>query len=275
MSFCLCFLSWWLLLALLLGVKYTLLWQASWEIPVAQTVKNLPAMQETWIWSPGWVNPLEKGMAIHSSILAWRIPWTEKPGGLQSTGSQRVRHDWATNTTAVASIEMQCFHRFTGGDPLHRVTHIAQVPSGVTESPAEPLRILSQPLSQLVHLYFSISLHRAFLSMHFFFNLYFTLFYFIVLYWFCHTLTWIHHECTWVPNPEPRSHLPPHIISLDHPRVPAPSILYPVLNVDWQFVSYMIVYMFQCHSPKSSHPLPLPQSLKVRSIHLCLFCCLV
>ena len=73
----------------------------------------------------------------------------------------------------------------------------------------------------------------------------FTLFYFIILYWFCHTLTWIHHGCTWVPNPEPPSHLSPHIISLGHPSVPAPSILYPVSNLDWQFVSYMIVYMFQ------------------------------
>ena len=69
----------------------------------------------------------------------------------------------------------------------------------------------------------------------------------------------------------PHSHLPPHIISLDHPHAPAPGILYPVSNIDWHFVSYMVVYMFQCHSPKSSHP--LSQSPKVRSIHLCLFCC--
>ena len=67
---------------------------------------------------------------------------------------------------------------------------------------------------------------------------------------------------------------PPRIISLDHPCAPAPSILYPVSNIGWQFVSYMIVYMFQCHSPKSSRPLPLPQSPKVCSLHLCLFCCL-
>ena len=60
---------------------------------VAQTVKNLPAMQETHVRSLGHEDPLEKGMATHSSNLAWRILWTEEPGGLQSTGSQRVGHD--------------------------------------------------------------------------------------------------------------------------------------------------------------------------------------
>ena len=60
---------------------------------MAQTVKNLPAMRETQIRSLSWEDPLEKGKATHSSILAWRIPWTEEPGGLQSMGSQRVRHD--------------------------------------------------------------------------------------------------------------------------------------------------------------------------------------
>ena len=63
------------------------------ESPVAQTVENLPAMPETWFRSLGWEDPLEKGMATHSSILAWRIPWTEEPDGLQSTGSQRIGHD--------------------------------------------------------------------------------------------------------------------------------------------------------------------------------------
>ena len=59
---------------------------------MAQKVKNLPAMQETWVQSLGWDDLLEKEMAIHFSILAWRIPWTEK-AGLQSMGSQRVGHD--------------------------------------------------------------------------------------------------------------------------------------------------------------------------------------
>ena len=65
---------------------------------VAQTVKNLPAVQETWVWFLGQEDPLEKGMATQFSILAWRIPWTEELSGLQSMGSQRVRHYWVTNT---------------------------------------------------------------------------------------------------------------------------------------------------------------------------------
>ena len=60
---------------------------------VAQKVKNLPAMQETWVQFLGWEDALEKGMASHSSILAWRISWTEEPGRLKSMGSKRVGHD--------------------------------------------------------------------------------------------------------------------------------------------------------------------------------------
>ena len=102
----------------------------------------------------------------------------------------------------------------------------------------------------------------------------FIIFYFTILYWFCHTSTCIRHGCTRVPHPEHPSHLPPHTIPLGHPSAPAPSFLYPASNLDWRFISYMILYMFQCHSPKSTHPLPLPQSPKDCSIHLCLFCCL-
>ena len=67
--------------------------------PVAQGLKRLPAMQETWVWSLDWEDPLEKEMPTHSCILAWRIPWTEEPGGLQSMGLQRVGHDWPSDLT--------------------------------------------------------------------------------------------------------------------------------------------------------------------------------
>ena len=60
---------------------------------MAQTIKNLPAMWETWVQSLGWEDPLEEGMATHFSILAWRIAWTEQPGGVQFIGSQRVGHN--------------------------------------------------------------------------------------------------------------------------------------------------------------------------------------
>ena len=92
---------------------------------------------------------------------------------------------------------------------------------------------------------------------------------------FCQISKWIRHRYTCVPHPEHSSLLPPHTIPLGRPSAPAPSIQYHASNLDWQLVSYMILYAFQCHSPKSSHPLLLPQSPKDCSIHQCLFCCLV
>ena len=64
-----------------------------WASPMTQMVKNLPVMQETWVQSLGWEDPLEKGIATHSSILAWRISRIEEPAGPQSMGSQRAGHD--------------------------------------------------------------------------------------------------------------------------------------------------------------------------------------
>ena len=73
------------------GIGYPL--QYSWASLVAQTVKNPPAMRETWVQSLSWEDALEEGMATYCSILAWRIPWTEEPGGIQSMGLQGVEHD--------------------------------------------------------------------------------------------------------------------------------------------------------------------------------------
>ena len=89
---------------------------------VAQTVKRLPAMRETWVRSPGWEDPLEKEMAIHSSASAWKIPWREEPGGLQSTGSQ-------------SHIRLSSFTE-AGGRPRARVTqHRGSTPSVLLTGP--------------------------------------------------------------------------------------------------------------------------------------------
>ena len=114
-----------------------------------------------------------------------------------------------------------------------------------------------------------------FLFFKFYFYFFILFFNFTILYWFYHTSTWIHQRYTCVPHPESSSLLPPHTIPLGHPSAPAPSIQYCASNLDWRLVSYMILYIFQCHSPKSFNPLSLPQSPKDCSIHQCLFCCLV
>ena len=79
------------------------------------------------------------------------------------------------------------------------------------------------------------------------------IFYFTIFYWFCHISTWICHKYTHVPHPEHPSLFPPHTILLGRLSARAPSIQYHASNLDWQFVSYVILYMFQCHSRKSSH----------------------
>ena len=87
----------WLDLLAVQGTLKSLLQHHNWASLVAQRLKHLPAMWETWVQSLGWEDTLEKEMATRSSILAWRIPWTEEPGGLQSTRSQRVGQDWVTS----------------------------------------------------------------------------------------------------------------------------------------------------------------------------------
>ena len=91
---------------------------------------------------------------------------------------------------------------------------------------------------------------------------------------FCHTLTWISHGCTCVPHPEPPSHLLPHSIPLGQPSAPSLSALSHAWNLDWRYVSHMIIFMFQCYSLKSSHLRLLLQSPKVCFLYQCLFCCL-
>ena len=85
---------------------------------VAQRLKRLPAMWETWVRSLGWEDPLEEEMATHFSTLAWRIPWTEEPGGLQSTGSQRVGRDWTTSPLLLPTMQADSLPSEPPGEPI-------------------------------------------------------------------------------------------------------------------------------------------------------------
>ena len=136
---------------------------------------------------------LEKEMAIHSSSLAWEIPGTEEPGGPQSMGSQRVRHDLVTEQSFffLISNEVLKFYYFNW---------------------------------RIIYLHYCGG--------------------------FCYTSTWNCHRYTCVHRLEPFSHLPLCTIPLGHPGAPAPSILCPASDLDWWLVSHMILYRFQCNSPK-------------------------
>ena len=105
---------------------------------MAQTVKYLPAMQETWVRPLGQEDPQEKEMATHSSTLAWKIPWAEKPGRLQSVGSQRVRHDWATSLSFPVVLVFYCccntnYHKL-GGLKQHQLSSVQSSRSVVSYS---------------------------------------------------------------------------------------------------------------------------------------------
>ena len=100
---------------------------------VAQMVKNLPAMWETRVQSLGWEDPLEEGMATHSSILTWRIPWKEEPGGLQSMGSQTVKQNRATRHSTCADVSVQLASDVLGEESWSR-----SVVSDSDALPSEP-----------------------------------------------------------------------------------------------------------------------------------------
>ena len=137
-------------------------------------------------------------MAPHSNALAWKIPWMEEPGGLQSMGSQRVGHDWATTLTQL----------------LYRTVVV-----------------------------FAIHAHES--------------------------ATGVHVSPSWTPLPPPSPSHPSGSSQCTGPEHPV-SCIEPGL----QSILHMVIYMFQCYSLKLSHPHLLPQSPKVCSLHLCLFCCL-
>ena len=107
-----------------LSLWFTELFMIWWASLVAQLVKNLLARQETWVWSLGWEDPLEKGKATHSSILPWRIPWTEKPGELQSIGSQSVGHDGLTDTVFFLDLDPARSPRLASSRKWKSLSHV-------------------------------------------------------------------------------------------------------------------------------------------------------
>ena len=109
---------------------------------VAQMVKNLTTMWETWVPYLSQEDPLEEEMATHPSILAWRILWTEEPGGLQSTGSQRVGHDWVTNTFTLSIIH---------NHPLQSIPNYFKAPVISTASSPWLVTIISSQSATHLH----------------------------------------------------------------------------------------------------------------------------
>ena len=199
----------------------------------------------------------------HSTISSSVVPFSSHLQSFPASGSFRMSQLFASSgqnirvsaSTSVLPVNIQ------DSFPLEWTGWISLQSKGL-------LRIFSNTTVQ----------KRQFFSPQLFFSFFnFILFKFTILYWFCHISKWVCHRYTCVPHHEPSSLIPPHTIPLGRPSAPAPSIQYRASNLDWRLVSYMILNMFQCHSPKSSHPLPLPlpQSPKDCSIHECLFCCLV
>ena len=132
---------------------------------MAQTVKNLPAVQETQVRSLDREDPLEKGVATHSSILAWRIPWTEEPGVLQSMGSQRVGYDWTVLKTIkmkvirppMTSFKMTVRAYYAISTSVYKISCILLV-QWVGESVPLERCLPSQPASKIKQTFFSINL---------------------------------------------------------------------------------------------------------------------
>ena len=110
---------------------------------VAQMVKLLPTMRETWVQSLGQEDPLEKEMATHSSILAWKIPWTEEPGRLQSMASQRVGHDWATSLSLSLSLSTLLKSSTTGFAVACLLFHTSTKTIRVTSGSSMPKSVVS------------------------------------------------------------------------------------------------------------------------------------
>ena len=126
--------------------KYCFLWASL----VAEMVKNLPAVWETWVWSLGWEDPLEEGMVTHFGVLAWRTPWTEEPGGLQSVGLQTAGLDWAPEHST------RCFYVFPAP---------ASSWGAATQAPPCPRVLLGRPRHRCCFFWWCPVTHIGFLQL--------------------------------------------------------------------------------------------------------------
>ena len=95
-------------------------WCSVWGFPCGSVVKNMPAMQETWVWSQGWEHPLQKKMATHWSIVVWEIPWTEKSGGLRSQGLKESDINIATEHAHTCAMLYWKYHTVFWGERIPR-----------------------------------------------------------------------------------------------------------------------------------------------------------
>ena len=209
-------------------------------------------------------------MAPHSSTLAWKIPWMEEPGRLQSMGSLRVGHDWATSFSLFTFMhwrrKWQPTAVFLPGKSHGQKSLAGYSPCGDTKS--DTTKWLNNNKAMFIFIiticsYYKKDSKLLIFKSFFFTNFFKILFYFLTLQYCIGFAIYQNESATGIhvfPILKASSLLPPHTIPLGHPIAPAPSIQYCALNLDWRLVSYVILYIFQCHSPKSSHPLPLQQS---------------
>ena len=158
-----------------------------------------------------------------------------------------INSDFGAQSATVSIFSPSICHEVMGPDAMILVFWMLRFKSTFSFSFTFIRRFFSSPSLSAIRV-----VSPAYLRLLIFLPVIFFFFYFTILYWFCHTSTWIHHGCTHVPNPEPRSCLPPHTIPQGHPSAPAPSFLYLASNLDCQYISYMMYPNVHCNTVYNS-----------------------
>ena len=241
-----------------------LVWKVNWEIGwLLESKHTAQLLSRVWLFA----TPLSVATQAPLCVKCWQENWSRlpflTPGDLPDLGIKPA----SVASPALAGFFITGLLRKPNVPEAHTMEQtfpkdglfaVSCTPFWKCSCMRKLLKTLSEVVTQMLHIIFK----------------FIYLFYFTILYWFCHTLTWILHGCTCVCHPEAPSHHLPHLIPLGHPSAPALSTLSHATNLNWWFISPIIIYMFQCHSPILSYPHPLPQCPKDCSIHLSLFCCL-